>query len=898
MFDESIKFKYPWRPYQAKVLEEVNGLIKDKKIHIVAAPGSGKTVLGLELARRIGNPVLILSPTVTIKNQWIDRFVTSFMVEGSIKPEWISDDIYNLKFFNSVTYQGLHCAYKKLTRIVSDNDDTDDEVEKEAINTEVDVKTYNLISEIKKQGIKTIVLDEAHHLKNEWWNSLTKVVEAIPDVIIISLTATPPYDIEQNEWKRYISLCGDIDAEISVPELVKAKNLCPHQDYVYFSYPTNSEKEMIKKYQNEVQVLIDELTTNTDFINLIRNHPYFKDSDVYIEEILENPKFYSSMLIYLNAAGIEVSKEHVKVLGHTKDIPALDARWLEVLLQNIIFDNRDTFKDMEFLNLIEKRLHEMGAIEKKEVLLTNNSNLQKLFINSISKLDSIVNIVKSEYSNMSNKLRMVILTDYLRKEYLELENPEIKTLGVFPILIKLLNSGVSINMAVLTGSIFMIPVNMKDRLISEAKLVGIGEDKISFESLKYIDSYVIVKVVGKLRSKLMNVISKLFSVGEINIIIGTKSLLGEGWDEQSINSLVLASFVGSYVLSNQMRGRAIRVSNDPMKSANVWHLVCVTDINRSLIDNADYDTMKRRFNSFVGIGYNEEVLESGIDRLDTIPNYFSKENIDLYNSNLVSLSNKRDEMYNRWFKLVDKYETGKSIIDESMEVSKEKMKNDFAVIDPVRILWFILSTTFVYLVGSTIGGMSEASADDYMFMFVVLLITTLVINMRFIIQCVKARMFLIPKNQLKYVAKCVVRSLCETDLIDTPYYMVKVKIDEKQDDNKLHFIIDGVTSRDKVLIINSLEEIFSKIEDQRYILVNKKLRISTYYSVPSVLSVNKELASIFHKNWTKYVGNSELVYTKAAKGRRILLEARSNSFDYTSDEEIFSKKKKAISEWE
>ena len=27
---------------------------------------------------------------------------------------------------------------------------------------------------------------------------------------------------------------------------------------------------------------------------------------------------------------------------------------------------------------------------------------------------------------------------------------------------------------------------------------------------------------------------------------------------------------------------------------------------------------------------NEEVLESGIDRLDTIPNYFSKENIDLY----------------------------------------------------------------------------------------------------------------------------------------------------------------------------------------------------------------------------------------------------------------------------
>lgn len=898
MFDDSMKFKYSWRPYQAKVLEEVNGLIKDKKVHIVAAPGSGKTVLGLELARRIGKPVLILSPTVTIKNQWIDRFVTSFMVEGSTKPEWISDNIYDLKFFNSVTYQGLHCAYKKLTRIVSDNDDTDDEVEKETINTEIDVKSYNLVSEIKKQGIKTIVLDEAHHLKNEWWNSLTKVVEAIPDVVIISLTATPPYDIEQNEWKRYVSLCGDIDAEISVPELVKAKNLCPHQDYVYFSYPTKNEREMIKKYQDDVQVLISELVTNIDLINLIRNHPYFKDSDVYIEEILENPKFYSSMLIYLNAAGIDVSKEHVSILGHTKDIPKLDAKWMEVLLQNILFDNSDTFKDLEFLKIIEKRLHSMGAIEKKEVLLTNNSNLQKLFINSISKLDSIVEIVKAEYSNMADKLRMVILTDYLRKEYLDIDNPEIKTLGVFPILIKLLNSGININMAVLTGSIFMIPRIKIESLIREAKVLGISEDKIDTLEVKYIKDYVIVKTVGKDKSKLMNAISKLFSIGEINIIIGTKSLLGEGWDEQSINSLVLASFVGSYVLSNQMRGRAIRVSSDPMKSANVWHLVCVTNINKSLIDNADYDTMKRRFNSFVGIGYNEDVLESGIDRLDTIPNSFTKDKIDLYNNNLISLSNKREDMYNRWFSLVDKYGEGNRIINETMEVSKEKMKNDFSVIDYSKALWFILSNTFLYLIYMVLQSTSDFNLVELIRLAMFMLVITIILNIKLVIQCVRASKFSIPNNQLKYVTKCLVRSLCDAYLIDTPYYSVKIRIKEKENDHKLYFNIDNVTSRDKVLIMNSLEEIFSKIEDQRYILVNKKLRISTYYSVPSILSTNKELATMFHKNWTKYVGNSNLVYTKSVKGRSILLEARRNSFDYTNEDEVFSKKKKAISEWE
>ena len=69
---------------------------------------------------------------------------------------------------------------------------------------------------------------------------------------------------------------------------------------------------------------------------------------------------------------------------------------------------------------------------------------------------------------------------------------------------------------------------------------------------------------------------ELLKQGKINVLVGTKSLLGEGWDSPCINSLIMASFIGSYVLSNQMRGRAIRTDkNDPNKKSNVWHLVCL-----------------------------------------------------------------------------------------------------------------------------------------------------------------------------------------------------------------------------------------------------------------------------------------------------------------------------------
>ena len=43
--------------------------------------------------------------------------------------------------------------------------------------------------------------------------------------------------------------------------------------------------------------------------------------------------------------------------------------------------------------------------------------------------------------------------------------------------VKLSNSGVSINMAVLTGSIFMIPVNMRDRLPVHIENMELPMDK-------------------------------------------------------------------------------------------------------------------------------------------------------------------------------------------------------------------------------------------------------------------------------------------------------------------------------------------------------------------------------------------------------------------------------------
>ena len=81
-----------------------------------------------------------------------------------------------------------------------------------------------------------------------------------------------------------------------------------------------------------------------------------------------------------------------------------------------------------------------------------------------------------------------------------------------------------------------------------------------------------LQVKGK-QTHVVAVVTELFEQGQINALVGTKSLLGEGWDAPCINSLILATYVGSFMLSNQMRGRTIRTDkNHPDKTGNIWHL--------------------------------------------------------------------------------------------------------------------------------------------------------------------------------------------------------------------------------------------------------------------------------------------------------------------------------------
>ena len=889
---EHLSFKGEWREYQKRILEKSETIMADGHIHLVAAPGSGKTTLGIEFIRRNSKPALILVPTVTIRQQWVDRIREAFLDDESLADEMISQNLKQPKKITVATYQALHSAINRLEGD-AEVEDTDDVVE----NEHFDFKGVDIVGLFNEANLGTLCLDECHHLRNEWWKSLETFRKSFADINVISLTATPPYEGEPALWERYVAMCGEIDEEITVPELVKEGSLCPHQDYVYFSFPTKEEEKQLDQFSTQKRAFLKNLSSDSMFCEAVRTSRAL-DGTISEDELLNEPKYLSATLIFLRHKGIEFPKQFQQLLGASR-LPMFDLAWFEILLQGMLFDVPHWYDlSEEDLKELKSELKSLGLIDRKQVQLCRNKKIDQLLNQSLGKLNAVRDIFKAEYETLGSDLRQLILTDFIRKDFeAHLGNPEVQysQLGVLPYFEVLRREfeeqQLDVPMAVLTGSLVIIPSGVKSRL--EAFF---GADKITFQTVGQLDEkdYVKVRLVGS-QHDLVSAVTQLFQEGQIHVVIGTKSLLGEGWDAPCVNSLILASFVGSFMLSNQMRGRAIRIwPENPNKTSSVWHLVSINLAEKKIfkkeegeedlpigIDSPDMELLQRRMKQFLGLHYNENTIESGVDRLDLGNIEFTKKNLTKLNQETISRSRNREELRERWNESLP--------LLEDMEVSNE-VQVDKAFLPTVlltdarKILTYaqaiVLTELIVYLFLDFVKRPSQL-------LYPVFILSLIVLNI------VWLRYFLYksPYKRLELFAEAIRKALLASGHLQTQNCKARVVRGDK-DSIQTSTYLKGGTLREKELFAQALSEFFAPIENQRYILraetwVNDQTK---YFAVPSMFDKRKEDVVAFVANIEKNIGKYEIIYTRNVEGRHILLDARLNALG-NKQERTFSKKK-------
>lgn len=897
-FPPDTQFRFPWRPYQARVLAELSEHLDDDRLNVIAPPGSGKTVLGLEVVRRLNHPTLILSPTITIRDQWVDRFVQLFLPAPHVKPDWISFDLNRPAFMTVSTYQALHSLHTGGSALSESAEESDEDSDDDGAEDEDDSPPLcrskwknsgaNPFAPLRQAGIRTIVVDEAHHLKNAWWRSLTALRATLKKPVVVSLTATPPYDVSHAEWSRYKTLCGPVDSQIGVPELLLEKNLCPHQDYVYFSLPAPEEAGPIALFREAVRAFREDIVLDFDFIDAVESHPWMVSPEEHFEAIFERTEVFSAMLIFLNAVDRWISQEALDALGVSREeMPPLDLAWLEILLTHLLFRDGDTIEAMPErvsgrLKIIRRRLGRMGAAARRKVALRSTGKIRKQLTASAGKLESIVEIVDRESGPLKDALRLVALADYIHAGDMPAAPGELKPLnriGVVPVFERLRREHLwEIRPGILSGSLVVVPESAVSDLEIIAVETGVDHRQLSFEPLAHDPGYCIVKGAGAADAKMVRMITELFRLGRVNALVGTKSLLGEGWDAPWINSLILATWVGSWVLSNQMRGRAIRVeSGNPEKTANIWHLVCEEPGVRE--EGDDMAALDRRMKAFVGVSVSGDRIESGIDRLELPRPPRDAAVLAALNARTVRDAADREGLRKKWASALKGGRVRRAMIPALRTPRRATAAVRPLVVRKTRGI--LLKRTALALAAWTILlGFASALADSPLFwipvataalVFFAWLPRTLRILWRWMRYGPDA-------ESLRRIGDAVAEGLIHSGDVRKTRPGMTLRV-EKGRDGGFRCYPSGGTTYERSLFLDALEEILEPVENPRYLIRGKHNdkrtdRRPDYHPVPRAMGRKKAFAENFLMLWQIHIGPADLIYTRTPAGRKELIRAR------------------------
>jgi superfamily II DNA or RNA helicase len=637
----ALQFRYPYRRYQGMILDMVDGHSgSDGKYHIVAPPGSGKTIIGLELIRRFGQPAVVFAPTTTIQKQWQEK-VGMFTADAEWIRQHTSLDPQRLGAINLLTYQVLSTPGENLAfveRIAADRWIEDlltsgkahSEAEarrRMAVLQESNPKAYrreiskryrrvkreflrkgdldgreflhpnarDLIDRIVALGTGTLILDECHHLLDYWAFILRELVRSLPSVHIVGLTATLPDPANRTEYENYTSLLGDVDFEVPTPATVKEGNLAPYRDLVYFCRPSPREVNYLQEIQRHFREAVWQVTNTTPFQDWLWQTLFPGQEPSETPPIIlskfeavfrREPSLCIAAVKYLLKAKVPlplqvpVIEEMLEPLSVDDWLLLMETYALRALKVSAVPEHQALYRDLR------DALLPFGITISERGARRHRSPGDLVLALSESKDQAAVEILRAEAQDMGGRLRAVILTDFERmsartRRLTGILDPDAgSAVRVFRHLVADTTTGLLAPVLV-TGKVVL--VSAQSRSLIEA---GIRHWKARHRAAftwewRKTNSAQVLRLVGSGRDwssrTYVALLTDLFERGLTRCLVGTRGIFGEGWDTLGLNTLIDLTSVTTSTSVQQIRGRTIRLDpNWQRKVAHNWDIICVS----------------------------------------------------------------------------------------------------------------------------------------------------------------------------------------------------------------------------------------------------------------------------------------------------------------------------------
>ncbi|WP_285694825.1 DEAD/DEAH box helicase family protein [Actinomadura sp. NBRC 104412] len=612
------------RPYQEKALGKLADAWNEgrSRAWVMLPPGTGKTLVGLEAARRLGRRTVVLVPNTAIQNQWVEHWRRCGGEAGTDR---------DLRHAVTVlTYQSL--------AVFDPDAETDEEGRtKQRQGGLVRLLHDNgraLVTALHDAGPLTLILDECHHLLDVWGRLLAEILKELPDARVIGLTATPPESLTPDESKLVDELFGVPILGASIPAMVRQGYLAPFAELAWLTTPTAVEAAYVageaERFAELTAGLLEPGFTTTGLLEWLdarmvdRTFVRGRDGGTAERNTAEGgtvswarvetaePRIAAAALRFHHAGllalppGARLREEH----RH----PPTAEDWVALLNDYVVhcLQRSEKEKDQRALDAIKRALPAVGYQLTRRGIRAARSPVDRVLARSAAKTHGAVEIAALEASALGARLRCLVLCDHERagatlparlRDVLDEEAgsawlmlrslvADPRTRALSPMLV----TGRTVAAAEETAQAFVLEHHERGLEVEPA---GGG----------------IALITGSWSSRVwVRLITAFFESGGCQVLVGTRGLLGEGWDARGINTLIDLTTATTPTAVVQTRGRALRLDPSwPEKSANTWTVVCVSGEHPK--GTADWDRFVRKHNGYLAAAPNGEIV-SGVAHVE------------------------------------------------------------------------------------------------------------------------------------------------------------------------------------------------------------------------------------------------------------------------------------------
>jgi superfamily II DNA or RNA helicase len=927
-------------PHQDRALAafDADRAASRRSTYLVVPPGGGKTLIGLECARRAGRPTLVLCPNTAIQAQWIGQWQQRF-APGQGARATASRELPT--HLTVLTYQAIASLDRSgalvsgalvsealASEALASEALASEALASEALGDDAQAATagggtgrrlsdrellgalhqngQRLLATLKAAGPVTLVLDECHHLLEMWGRLLLAIVGELPEPRIIGLTATPPHFMTAEQAGLHDELFGTVDLEVSAPALVRDGHLAPYQELAWFTTPTPPEADYVGgqalRFAELRAGLLDPGFASTPFLawlqrRIVERRAAGTGAPLSWEHFAKDQPVLADAALRLHCDGLLPLPEGAAVREQHRHPPSAED-WVALigdyakhcLLPGLAVG---TALDRTAYEAIRAALPSIGYQLTRAGIRAAASPVDRVLARSASKAVAAAEILRAEHGELGSRLRALVLADFAEAGATV---PAALTGvldegagGALLTLRTLLADEVTaaLDPVLLTGQRVACGAGTAPALAGwlAGQAPGLGVTASAADAAGVVT---IGGASGWEPRRYVPLITRFFTEGGTRALVGTRALLGEGWDAPAVNVTVDLTAATTPTAVVQARGRALRRDEGwPEKVADNWAVVCVTDAHPK--GAADYGRFVRKHERYFALSAAGDIV-SGVSHVDPGLSPFeppAPDAITALNTRMLLRAGARPAARELWH-------IGAPYADEPVATVIMASRRPLGLSRTAAPSLFALATTPTALAGEPAGGqhgrVSRALLDG---LWLVLGVTG---------RRARAVAEAPASGSFADMAAATADALREAGLVSQGAAALRI---EPLPGGDYRARLTDVSAAESATFATALDEVLSPLAHPRYIVPRlfveppadrraaRRLARGyrhgetpatvVYHAVPTVLGGNARLARAFAVAWNARVSPGAMLYTGSPEGTGILVAQRGDDpFDVTT----------------